>query len=307
MLGVDRRLGSAFNWNNAFEGVEPALITEIALDTVVTADQTGEYRIGASGVGRYRLRLDDQPAFDELLELPPGADPVEGLMRPPQGWATVALDRRAGASGSRSSTSSRTTHRTRTCSSSMQLAVDCTVEDDDASLAHAVADAAAADLAVVVVGTTEEVESEGFDRTSLALPGRQDELVHRVAAARPETVVVVNAGAPVLMPWRDEVAATLLAWFPGQEFGGALADVLLGRVEPGGRLPDHLAGRGGTRCCPSTTPVDGRLDYAEGLHIGYRRFLRDGVEPAYWFGHGLGYTTWSYDERRGDRRRARSR
>ena len=178
---------------------------------------------------------------------------------------------------------------------SMQLAVDCTVEDEDASLAHAVADAAAADLAVVVVGTTEEVESEGFDRTSLALPGRQDELVHRVAAAHPETVVVVNAGAPVLMPWRDEVAATLLAWFPGQEFGGALADVLLGRVEPGGRLPTTWPAAEGA-VLPSTTPVDGRLDYVEGLHIGYRRFLRDGVAPAYWFGHGLGYTTWSYDE-----------
>ncbi|GAA1764582.1 glycoside hydrolase family 3 C-terminal domain-containing protein [Nocardioides hankookensis] len=294
VLGVDRRLGSAFNWNNAFEGVDPALITEIALDAVVTADQTGDYRIGASGVGRYRLRLDDQPAFDELLELPPGADPVEGLMRPPQEWATVAL-----TAGQAVRVSLVHVVKDHTADEdllvSMQLAVDCTVEDDDASLAHAVADAAAADLAVVVVGTSEEVESEGFDRTSLALPGRQDELVHRVAAARPETVVVVNAGAPVLMPWRDEVAATLLAWFPGQEFGGALADVLLGRVEPGGRLPTTWPASEDA-AMPSTTPVDGRLDYTEGLHIGYRRFLRDGVEPAYWFGHGLGYTTWSYDD-----------
>ena len=294
VLGVDRRLGSAFNWNNAFEGVDPARITEIALDTVLTADQAGSYRIGASGVGRYRLRLDDLPAFDELLELPPGADPVEGLMRPPQEWATVTLE--AGRSVRVSLVHVVKDHTAdEDLLVAMQLAVDCTVEDDDASLAHAVADAGAADLAVVVVGTTEEVESEGFDRTSLALPGRQDELVHRVAAARPETVVVVNAGAPVLMPWRDEVAATLLAWFPGQEFGGALADVLLGRVEPGGRLPTTWPAAEGA-VLPSTTPVDGRLDYTEGLHVGYRRFLRDGVAPAYWFGHGLGYTTWSYDE-----------
>ena len=293
VLGVDRRLGSAFNWNNAFEGVDPALITEIGLETVVTADLSGSYRIGASGVGRFRLRLDDRPAFDELLELPPGADPVEGLMRPPQEWATVSLT--AGQAVAVSLTHVVKDHtRDEDLLVSMQLAVDCTVEDDDASLAHAVADAAAADLAVVVVGTTEEVESEGFDRTSLALPGRQDELVHRVAAARPETVVVVNAGAPVLMPWRDEVAATLLAWFPGQEFGGALADVLLGTVEPGGRLPTTWPAAEGP-VLPSTTPVDGGLDYTEGLHIGYRRFLRDGVEPAYWFGHGLGYATWSYD------------
>jgi beta-glucosidase len=293
VLGVDRRLGSAFNWNNAFEGVDPALITEIALDTVLTADQTGDYRIGASGVGRYRLRLDDRPAFDELLELPPGADPVEGLMRPPQEWATVALA--AGETVRVSLVHVVKDHAPgEDLLVSMQLAVDCTVEDEDASLAHAIADAAAADLAVVVVGTSEEVESEGFDRATLALPGRQDELVERVAAVRPETVVVVNAGAPVLMPWRDDVAATLLAWFPGQEFGGALADVLLGRVEPGGRLPTTWPAEEG-EVLPSTTPIGGRLEYAEGLHIGYRRFLRDGVRPAYWFGHGLGYTTWSHD------------
>ena len=108
---------------------------------------------------------------------------------------------------------------------------------DDEGIERAVALARDADAAVVVVGTTEEVESEGFDRTSLALPGRQDELVRRVAAANPRTIVVVNAGAPVLLPWADEVAAVLLAWFPGQEFGNALADVLLGAAEPGGRLP----------------------------------------------------------------------
>ena len=95
--------------------------------------------------------------------------------------------------------------------------------------------AADSDVVVVVVGTNEEVESEGFDRTSLALPVRQDELVSAVAAANPRTVVVVNAGAPVLLPWSDEVAAVLVSWFPGQEFGNALADVLTGTVEPGGR------------------------------------------------------------------------
>jgi hypothetical protein len=158
----------------------------------------------------------------------------------------------------------------------------------------AVALAAEADVAVVVVGTTEEVESEGFDRDALALPGRQDELVRRVAAANPRTVVVVvNAGAPVLLPWADQVPAVLVTWFGGQEFGNALADVLLGDREPGGRLPtvwpaaehDHL---------PSTRPVDGRLGYDESLHVGNCAYDRAGTRPAYPFGHGLGYTTWDY-------------
>ena len=140
--------------------------------------------------------------------------------------------------------------------------------DADAELERAVALARDADVAIVVVGTTAEVESEGFDRTSLALPGRQDELVRRVNEAQPRTIVVVNAGAPVLLPWLDEVPGVLLCWFPGQEAGNALADVLLGAAEPGGRLPTTWpASEDGL---PSVTPVDGVLEYAEGLAIGYR-------------------------------------
>jgi beta-glucosidase len=165
----------------------------------------------------------------------------------------------------------------------------------DELLDQAVAAARDADVAVVVVGTTEEVESEGFDRSSLALPGRQDELVFRVAAANPRTIVVVNSGSPVLMPWADEVPAILLTWFPGQEAGAALADVLLGLAEPGGRLPTTWPRR--AEDCPvlSTTPVDGVLCYDEGVFIGYRAWQRGVVPPLFPFGHGLGYTTWSYD------------
>jgi beta-glucosidase len=161
-------------------------------------------------------------------------------------------------------------------------------------------------VAVVVVGTTEAIESEGYDRAHLRLPGRQDDLVSAVAAVNPRTVVVVNAGAPVLMPWRDDVAAILLAWFPGMEFGNALADVLTGASEPGGRLPTTWpAAEGG----PNVTPADGVLEYTEGLHIGHRAYLRDGLrmdtEPAYWFGAGQGYTRWKYESLAVDGQQAR--
>ncbi|WP_369252746.1 glycoside hydrolase family 3 C-terminal domain-containing protein [Geodermatophilus amargosae] len=162
-------------------------------------------------------------------------------------------------------------------------------------LARAVHLARGADVAVVVVGTSEDVESEGSDRTSLALPGRQDELVRAVAAVNPRTVVVVNAGAPVELPWRDDVAAVLVSWFPGMEFGNALADVLLGTVEPGGRLPTTWPAATADAPVLSTTPTGGRLDYTEGLHVGHRAYLRAGTEPAHWFGEGLGYTTWAYE------------
>src|ERR1700685_1524230 len=155
--------------------------------------------------------------------------------------------------------------------------------------------APAADVAVLVVGSAETTESEGFDRETLRLPGRQDELIERVSAVNPRTVVVVNAGMPVLMPWAGQVAAVLYAWLPGQAIGEALADVLLGRAEPGGRLPGTMpvleAG------CPvvRAVPAGGQLRCDEGLLIGYRGYDAAGPPPLFPFGHGLGYTSWSYE------------
>lgn len=174
-------------------------------------------------------------------------------------------------------------------------------------LAAAEQAARAADVAVVVVGTTHEVESEGFDRTDLALPGNQDELVRRVVAANPRTVVVVNAGAPVLLPWLDQVPTVLWGWLAGQEAGAALADVLTGVTEPSGRLPWTLPARGEDVPVPHAVPADGVVDYAERLDVGYRAWERRraahdgtgesaGPAPAAPFGHGLGWTTWDYEE-----------
>ncbi|MFF3440448.1 glycoside hydrolase family 3 C-terminal domain-containing protein [Streptosporangium sp. NPDC002721] len=172
------------------------------------------------------------------------------------------------------------------------LAADPPRRADEEELAAAVELARTCDAVVVVVGSSEEIENEGADRTHLELPGRQDELVRAVAAANPATVVVVNSGGPMILPWREEVPAVLLSWFPGQEMGHGLADVLFGRAEPGGRLPTTWA----DRALVSTVPEDGTLAYAEGLDIGYRAWLRSPAPPAYWFGHGLGYTSWSYEE-----------
>ncbi|MET7982507.1 MULTISPECIES: glycoside hydrolase family 3 C-terminal domain-containing protein [unclassified Streptomyces] len=167
--------------------------------------------------------------------------------------------------------------------------------DDGPALADAVRAACRADAAIVVVGSTEYGESEGYDRTDLGLGGRQDELVRAVTAAEPRTVVVVNSGGPVELPWRARAGAVLLTWFPGQEGGGGLADVLFGRAEPGGRLPMTWPAVLADAPVTRTRPEGGHLDYTEGLHIGYRAWARHDRAPAYWFGHGLGFTTWAYD------------
>ena len=168
-----------------------------------------------------------------------------------------------------------------------------TDEEDQALIAEAVAVASGADIVIVVVGTDEASECEGFDRTDLRLPGRQDELVEAVTAANPRTIVVVNAGAPVEMPWREKTAALLLAWFPGQEFGNALTDVLTGTAEPGGRLPTTWPDRMVDAPVLDVTPRGGVVEYTEGIHIGYRGWLKAQTTPAYPFGHGLGYTEWN--------------
>ena len=160
---------------------------------------------------------------------------------------------------------------------------------------RAVRAAAAADVAVVVVGLDSTWETEGRDRAGLLLPGGQAALVERIAAANPRTVVVVNTGAPIEMDWVDDVPSVLQLWYPGQEGGNALADVVLGRVAPGGKLPTTFARRLTDIPAMLNYPGErGEVRYGEGLFIGYRAFDRMDVEPRFPFGHGLSYTTFSY-------------
>jgi beta-glucosidase len=292
LAGSELRDGATFIWLGGFT---PAGVTEpvarLEISCVIRATAAGTYRLGISGLGRYRLVVDGAEVFDATLTMPEGADPAEALMAPPQQLAPVELA--AGQSVTAVFDHDVFSSPLGGFGTVVQLSLEPPHGTDDEEIAAATSLAAASDVAVVVVGTTAEVESEGFDRTSLSLPGRQDELVRRVIAANPRTVVVVNSGAPVLLPWAQDAAAVLLSWFSGQEFGNALADVLLGDTEPGGRLP--MTWPASEDGLPSTGPADGVLDYREGLFIGYRALDRHGTEPLFPFGHGTGYTTWSYD------------
>jgi beta-glucosidase len=292
LAGSELRDGATFVWLGGFT---PAGVTEpvarLEISCVIRATVAGTYRLGISGLGRYRLVVDGAEVFDATLTMPEGADPAEALMAPPQQLAPVELA--VGQSVTAVFEHDVFSSPLGGFGTVAQLSLEPPHGTDDEEIAAATSLAAASDVAVVVVGTTAEVESEGFDRRSLSLPGRQDELVRRVIAANPRTVVVVNSGAPVLLPWAQDAAAVLLSWFGGQEFGNALADVLLGDTEPGGRLP--MTWPASEDGLPSTQPADGVLDYREGLFIGYRALDRDGTEPLFPFGHGAGYTTWSYD------------
>ncbi|HVF32076.1 MAG TPA: glycoside hydrolase family 3 C-terminal domain-containing protein [Acidimicrobiales bacterium] len=168
---------------------------------------------------------------------------------------------------------------------------------DDTLLERAVEAARIAEAAVVVVGTNDEWETEGSDRSTIALPGDQDELVRAVAAVNDRTIVVVNAGSPVAMPWAESVPAIVIPFFGGMEMGDAVADVLLGVADPGGRLPTTFPHR--LEDAPAWAhyaPVDGVQRYDEGFAIGYRGHDRHGVPPLFAFGHGLSYGSASWGE-----------
>jgi beta-glucosidase len=170
-----------------------------------------------------------------------------------------------------------------------------TPSDIAPGIARAVAAAKAAKTAVVVV--SDDTETEAADRQGLNLPSAQDELVSAVTAANPRTVVVVQAGAPVAMPWLSQAAAVVDAWYPGQVDGTALANVLYGKVNPSGHLPVTFPQ--GLSQVPANTPaqwpgVNGQVDFSEGLDIGYRHYLDQNIAPMFPFGFGLSYTTFGY-------------
>lgn len=248
-------------------------------------DASGEWEVGARAVGPVTVSLD--------------GDPVVTIDEPQRGGAYFGM----GSAEVRGTVTLQEGQR-------YELTVDYPVSPEDERvrglavgaravppgdhIARAAELAAACDVAVVVVGTDDDWETEGEDRAGLDLPSDQDELVTAVVAANPRTVVVVNTGSPVTMPWLDAVPAVLQLWFPGQELGDALADVLTGATEPGGRLPITFPRQLEDTPAYANYPGagDGRAVYAEGLFIGHRWYDRHDIEPLFPFGHGLGYTTF---------------
>ncbi|MGW0573871.1 glycoside hydrolase family 3 protein [Streptomyces tauricus] len=295
VLGTRSAPSGHIQWmgNDLPDGVTHDRLHSVELTGTFTPRESGPHTFGIKGLGAFTLTVDGAEHFDGVQSTDLD-DPFVTFFGDPVKHATVDL-----TAGSSYEISLR--HIVVVPADAPMRVISFTLahqepaRDPDELIAEAVEAARAADTAIVVVATTERVESEGFDRADLRLPGRQDDLVHAVAAANPNTVVVVNSGSPVELPWREEAAAVLLGWFPGQEGGAALADVLTGAHEPGGRLPTTW---GPLESAPVTavTPTDGELPYTEDVFIGYRAWEKENRTPTYPFGHGLGYTDWTYDE-----------
>ncbi len=255
--------------------------------TTFTAKIDGLHRFGGAGIGEFALRINNLIILETVIDLT-NNDLAVALLAPPQRYVEVELKAQEQIDIELEFTPGFDDFFAYTC----LFGFRAPRLPEEVEWQHAIDVASVADTAIVVVGTTALVESEGFDRESIALPGRQNELVRAIAAVNRNTIVIVNAGGPVELPWRDEVAAVLLTWFPGEEFGNALADVLFGHVEPGGRMPTTWAATLADAPVTDTDPVDSKLVYREGVNIGYRAWATCENGPAYYFGYGLGYTTW---------------
>ncbi|MBE3139980.1 MAG: glycoside hydrolase family 3 C-terminal domain-containing protein, partial [Thermoplasmata archaeon] len=162
-------------------------------------------------------------------------------------------------------------------------------------IADAVKLAKKADVVVLVASLNGEWESEGFDRADMNLPGAQNELIERVSKANKNTIVVLNVGSPVEMPWIEKVPAVIQLWYNSQEQGNALADILFGDENPSGKLPTTFPVRLQDNPAYINYPGEnGKVQYGEGIFVGYRYYDKKGVAPLFPFGHGLSYTTFKY-------------
>ncbi|BFZ61924.1 hypothetical protein YB2330_003002 [Saitoella coloradoensis] len=276
------------------------------ITATLTATETAPYIFGLSSIGATKLFLDEQLLIDnwnwaELSETFFNTASVEAKSSPTTLTANKTYSLRIDGLSSPPNPNMQlpVDNSLFTALNGIRIGALSLATTDDDRIALAVSNAKSADAAILVVGKTQEWESEGHDMTSLSLPGRQNDLIEAVAKVNPKTIVVVQSGTPIEMPWLDKVGAVLWTWYQGQENGGALVDVVTGKVNPSGKLPitfpKKLKDTASYGNFPFSSDREGKIlqdevRYEEGLLIGYKHHDETGVEPLFPFGFGLSYT-----------------
>jgi beta-glucosidase len=255
---------------------------------VVTATADGPHRFYIGGTGALRLVVDGVEVFRRDDQLAPGD--VMGRLK--SGDADcVTVDLRAGQGVDVVAELRYTAARCQGLWYGVRGP-----DSNEAMMARAVAAARAADAVVLVVGETSDASVESKDRVDTRLPAEQVALIEQVCAANPNTIIVTNVGHAFDTRWETAAKAVLHCWYPGEEFGRALAQVLAGDREPGGRMPVTIARDDADYPALSLQPgANGDLRYDEGVRVGYRGLAARGIAPRQAFGAGFGYSTFALD------------
>jgi beta-glucosidase len=251
-------------------------------------DKTGEYNFSLEGNGLSRLFINDEIVVDNWHTLPPGV-PY---------WSTGQNTGNFELKSEQKyqfvieiSSNNPTPWRS--------LKIGCLPPLSEDHISDAVKIAKISDAVILFAGTTDEWESEGFDRIDMNLPGDQSKLIESILAVNQNTVLVLNTGAPIVMPWLDKTPAVLQSWFGGQELGNAVASIVFGQTNPSGKLPTTFPKRLRDNPAYNNYPGEnGKVHYGEGIFVGYRYYDRKDLIPLFPFGHGLSYTTFEYSNLR---------
>ena len=257
----------------------------------LTAPVTGTYTFSMKNTGGIRMWIDDQPVFNDWAQYGPGVSAIHLT----SGKHSIKVENYQPINSATGPVAGTPTSTPTNGSVTLGWQVP-----DAAAIAAAAAQAKSASVAIVVVN---DDESEDGDRQNLTLPGAQDDLIEAVAKANPHTIVVLNTGAPVLMPWLTSVSAVVESWYGGQQNGAALASILYGDVDPSGKLPQTWPTSMSAMPTASTSQYPGDVDvstnttnfqYSEGLDVGYRWYDTHHVTPLFPFGYGLTYSSFAY-------------
>ncbi|EIW60730.1 glycoside hydrolase family 3 protein [Trametes versicolor FP-101664 SS1] len=272
----------------------------IKLHGSLTMDKTADYELGLTVAGRAKLFVNDKLTIDNWTKQRPGdffygQGTVEEL-------GTVSLTAGKPVDIVVEYTNTKAPEDTESDRSQPALMRGvrlggCEKIDPEEAMAAAEKLAASSDVAVVVAGLSPDWESEGFDRPTLEMPGTQNELIARIAKANPNTIVCIQSGSVVAMPWVHDVHGIVQAWYAGNETGNALADVLFGALNPSGRLPITLPVRvQDIPAFPNFRSEHGQIHYREDLLVGYKGYAARGIKPLFPFGFGLSYTTFAFSD-----------
>lgn len=298
ILLTEVRFGGFFNW-----ATQPWMFqySFIRVTGIFTAEKDGEYQFGVGMVGNYKVTIGDQVHQGFI---PMHSDDLgEFVLNPP--FRAFGHKLKKGEEVVISWEYPRDSLPIPIAS--FYIGFREPERSREEEFADAIALAASSDVAIVFVGTTSTIESEGHDRADISLPDGQDQLVSAVAKVAKRTVVVVNSGSPVEMPWFNEVDSVLLSFFGGQQMGNAIADVVYGAVNPAARTTTTWATKMSDLPVVNTRPTNGELHYSEGRFIGYRAWRKTNRTPLLPFGHGLSYTTFTSELLSADKKSAKIR